>query len=95
MSAACTADGQHVHDATAPNRNAAVQYWYVERYEYDGDDDDIYNLAGKAGLTINMIFCIWHDTAAAKCPPYSTCLSECRLFEEVVLEACIIFILPR
>jgi hypothetical protein len=29
MSAACTADGQHVHDATAPNRNAAVQYWYV------------------------------------------------------------------
>ena len=44
MSAACTADGQHVHDATAPNRNAAVQYWYVERYEYDGDDDDIYNL---------------------------------------------------
>jgi hypothetical protein len=42
MSAACTADGQHVHDATAPNRNAAVQYWYVERYEYDGDDDDIY-----------------------------------------------------
>ena len=56
MSAACTADGQHVHDATAPNRNAAVQYWYVERYEYDGDDDDIYNLAGKAGLVINMIF---------------------------------------
>ena len=29
MSAACTADGQHIHDATAPNRNAAVQYWYV------------------------------------------------------------------
>ena len=28
----------------------------LERYEYDGDDDDIYNLAGKAGLVINMIF---------------------------------------
>ena len=72
MSAACTADGQHVHDATAPNRNAAVQYWYVERYEYDGDDDDIYNLAGKAGLVINMIFSHMAWYSGCRVSPFHT-----------------------
>lgn len=62
MSAACTADGQHVHDATAPNRNAAVQYWYV--------------------VVVAEISCGTSENLPL-------------LFEEVVLEACIIFILPR
>jgi hypothetical protein len=29
MGAACATNGRHIHDATAPNKNAAVQYWYV------------------------------------------------------------------